>query len=350
MDDNIQYFTIIEDLKKRIENLEEKNYSAKNKKIDLKRQFSILNFPSNGLYYKNKKKSILIRYLTAVEEHVLCDYLLMENGDALKLIISNLVLDEDFDLKNILLNDFQAILIFLRSTAYGDFVDLNITCPYCSKESEYKIKLSELKFKEPKHEPDDNGNYIVFLEDLNLEITICPITLEREIQKQKENEDDDFFVVKMDDGTQKRIKKEKTLSLIYHIESINGVTDKSQIKKVIKRLQKKYIDYILDFIKENESGIDERISLVCPFCAESFFQQLAIGYDFLSMPANYKENIYEEIFLLTYYGKSITREDAMLMPVVERKWHIRRIKEEVDKQNEAEKRAINKAKSNKGKF
>ncbi len=50
------------------------------------------------------------------------------------------------------------------------------------------------------------------------------------------------------------------------------------------------------------------------------------------------------MFLITYYGKGITRADALSMPILERKWHIRRIKEEVDKRNEEQKRAVSKGK------
>jgi hypothetical protein len=53
----------------------------------------------------------------------------------------------------------------------------------------------------------------------------------------------------------------------------------------------------------------------------------------------------EEIFLLTYYGKSITIEDAKQMPVTERRWFINRISEELEKQREYEKKEMSKARS-----
>jgi len=330
------------DLKKEVKKLNKK-------KFDLSRQFSIINLPSKGVYYAGKNKSLLIRYLTAVEEHILCESMLMESGRGIELILGDLILD-DINVRELLLSDFQAILIFLRSTSYGDVVELKPTCPHCDKEFETEFKLSGLEFKKQKVAPNDDGKYVIFIPEIEMEFIISPMTFAKEIEKYENETEQDFFVFKSDDGIETKVKKEKTLSLVYNIDSINGITDKEKIKKIIRKLPKKHVDSIMEFIKENEVGVEEKITMECSFCGEEFQQTVLVGYGFLSLPSNYKQTIYEEMFLITYYGKGITRADAMLMPVVERKWHIRRIKEEIDKQNEAEKKAMNKAKSSKGKF
>lgn len=353
--DEKEYLQAFEEYKKTANVFLEGFYDLKNeikknkKKVDLTRQFSIINLPSKGLYYSGRNKSLLIRYLTAVEEHILCDSFLMESGRGIELLLNDLIMD-DVDVKNLLLSDLQAILIFLRSTAYGDSVDLKVSCPHCGKEADQQIKLSELEFKKPKNEPNKNGKYVIFLPEIETEFVICPLTLAKELEKCENETEQDFFIFKEEDGTETKVKKEKSLSLVYNIDSINEITDKEKIKKITRNLPKKYVDVITNFISENEVGVDEKINLKCPFCGEEFSQKLLVGYGFLSLPSSYKENIYEEMFLITYYGKGITRADAMSMPVVERKWHIRRIKEEIDKQNKAEETAMKKAKSSKGKF
>lgn len=320
------------------------------KKLDLSRQFSIINLPSEGKYYNKKTKSLLIRYLTAVEEHILCDDLLMKSGRGIEVVLNELIMDEEIDVKKLLLCDIQAILIFLRSTAYGDVIEIETTCPHCAKENKSMLRLSEMEFKKPKVEPNDEGKYVIFLPELETEIILSQITLEGEIEKNNNESEEDFFIFKNGDGTITKIKKEKSLSIVYSIDSINGVTDKETIKKTIRKLSKKHIDDIYNFIKENEVGIEEKIKFNCDFCGEEFHQKLTVGHDFLILPGEYKKNIYEEMFLITYYGKGITRLDAMSMPVVERLWHIRRINEEIEKQNKAEKKMYDKAKSSKGKI
>lgn len=348
-----EYIQLLKELRDSINALLEgffdiqKEREKASKKIDISRPFSVLNFPSKGMYYPDGKKSVLIKYLTAVEEHVLTDSFLVESGRGIELVLDNLIID-DLDAKGLLTGDFQALLIFLRSTAYGDVVDIAPACPHCGKEAENSFKLSSLEFKEQKNIPDKDGKYHVQIPELELNFVISPMTFEKEIKKLSDEKDDDFIVFKGEEGVVK-IKKEKSLSLVYYIESINGITDTDKIKKIIRKLPKKYSDELSEFIKENESGVQDYIELTCPFCGQDFRQIASIGYNFISLPYEYKETILEEIFLITYYGKGITRQDAMSMPVYERRWHIRRIKEELDKKAKAEKSAYEKAKSKKGK-
>ena len=156
MQDKKEYLQIIEELKNSVDVLLKGFYDLKkeinnfhSKGIDLSRQFSIINLPSKGIYYKNKKKSLLVRYLTAIEEHVLCDSFLMQSGKGIELVLNSLIID-DFEVKDLLLCDFQAILMFLRSTSYGDSVDIKPICLHCGKEGENNFKLSALDFKKTK--------------------------------------------------------------------------------------------------------------------------------------------------------------------------------------------------------
>jgi len=356
MKENEEYLQTIEELKSSVNVLLKGIYDLKaevkklrKKKVDLSKQFSIINLPSKGIYYKDKKKSLLVRYLTAIEEHVLTDSMLLETGRAIELVLENLIID-DINVRELLLSDFQAVLIFLRSTAYGDSVEIKPTCPHCNREGDNEFKLSELDFKKQNVQPNKDGKYVIFIPEIEMEFIISPLTLAKELEKIENETEADFFVYKNEDGEKIKIKKEKSLSLVYNIDSINGVSDKELIKKAIRKLPKKYIDYIVKFISENEVGVDENIKLKCSYCGEEFTQRVSIGYNFISLPASYKDGILEESFLITYYGKGVSRADVMSMPVFERKWHIRRIQEEVQKKNQAEKAAMNKAKASKGKF
>ena len=77
----------------------------------LDRQFSILNLPSQGHYYPDKTKSLLIRYLSAKEETVLTDELLMESGHALHLVLQKACWYVFF--KNCFSQDGQTIILFI---------------------------------------------------------------------------------------------------------------------------------------------------------------------------------------------------------------------------------------------
>jgi hypothetical protein len=55
--------------------------------------------------------------------------------------------------------------------------------------------LSQLEFKTPKYEPDENGKYSVFLEEIETEFIISLVTLKREMEKSEDESEDDYFVV-----------------------------------------------------------------------------------------------------------------------------------------------------------
>ncbi len=267
MVDNEEFLQAIEKIKDSVDTLLKGFFDFKKelckKKVDLSKQFSLINFPSKGLYYPNKKKSLLIKYLTANEEYVLCDSMLMESGLGIELVLDNLIM-EDFNIKDLLLVDFQAILMFLRSTAFSDKVDITPKCPHCGKEDKNEFRLSQMKFKEPKDQPNEFGKYVIFLPEIEMEVIISPLTLGKELEKIKNESDEDYFIIKDDEGIDTKIKKEKSLSLVYNIDSINGITDKEQIKKIIRKLPKKHSDTVFNFIKRNEMSVRMSVSLVLP--------------------------------------------------------------------------------------
>lgn len=238
---NDEYLKIIKDLKDSVDILLQGFFDLKKelkdlspKRVDLSRQFSLINLPSEGLYYKDKNKSLLINYLGALEENILCDSMLMESGKGMEFVLSNLIID-DFDAKTLLLSDFQAILIFLRSTAFGNSVEIKTKCPHCGIENDTEFRLSELNFKEPKVKPNENGEYVIFFPEIETTFILSPLTLEKEYAKSNSEDEDDYFVIKDEFGVDTKIRKEKTLSLIYNINSINGVTDKKKNKKTYKK-------------------------------------------------------------------------------------------------------------------
>ena len=73
--------------------------------------FDLVVFPSMGLFYKNKKQHILVRYLTGIEENILTSPMLDEYGIALDMALKNVVLDQDVNIDDLLVGDKNAILM-----------------------------------------------------------------------------------------------------------------------------------------------------------------------------------------------------------------------------------------------
>lgn len=320
-------------------------------KIDLKeifnRTFDRIKLPSKGEFYIDKVGSFKIRYLSGLEEKVLSSEFLNETGEALELVLNNLIID-DFEVKDLIVSDLQGIMVFLYATAYGDSIPITSKCPKCGYEDDIKVRLSELDFKKSNAKPIDGSwryyapyrkNYVQkgfrpnYLElesgKKAVEIVLKPITFGRELEIRK---------------------KGKTLTgidrVINAIHSIGGVEDRVYIEHVVKTMNMSDFKSFRVFSEENEQSIEDKVPITCIACGNKHEVRLNLGHDFLRLPENHRETVMEECFLISHYSESgMNFDQAMNLPVTERRWYLRRVSEELEKKREAEKKAADAAKS-----
>lgn len=313
--------------------------------------FDEISIPSRGLFYDNKQDSFLVKYLTSREENVLTSPTLTDSGKATEIVLSSSILNWDGDFKDILVGDKNAILLYLRSTSYGDDFKFNYLCSKCNKESEGSIKLSSLESKDIDEKPDENGEFQFTLPKMKINnnkgelqsvtISFKPKTIGDEIEiKRIENKE------KLIVGSHE-IKKSSEANYIVMINSINKViTNKDSIRNIIRNMSVSDSDALKKYMNKVEPGINSDFKTSCSNCGHESKNKFPIDSNFFGLPDNYRENLMDEIFLISYYSKGgITRKDVMDMPIYERRWTMDRISEEVDKKNKAEKAAMNKAKS-----
>src|SRR5690606_15828611 len=72
-------------------------------------------------------------------------------------------LDKDIKVEEIVEEDKQAILMFLRNTAFGSEYQTTLIDPKTKVEFEHTVDLSELNFKEFNLTPNEKGEYIYTL-------------------------------------------------------------------------------------------------------------------------------------------------------------------------------------------
>mgnify|MGYP006893434088 FL=1 len=115
----------------------------------------VVELPSKGKLYKNKKSALKVGYLTAQDENILIGQV---NSD---MIISNLlrskIYEPGFNVDELIDGDVQAILIFLRNTAFGPDYTFVIKDPKTGKDFEAVVRLDELNIDKPTHEPNEEG-------------------------------------------------------------------------------------------------------------------------------------------------------------------------------------------------
>jgi hypothetical protein len=103
-----------------------------------------------------------VGYLTAADENILMSQNNNKEG-LVKTLLRNKIYEPGFDINQMLNVDVQAILIFLRNTAFGPEYNFVVKDPKTSKEFETTILIDELNYIDPKIKPDSEGLYTLIL-------------------------------------------------------------------------------------------------------------------------------------------------------------------------------------------
>jgi hypothetical protein len=239
-------------------------------KIDPSISYDVVEFPSKGLVYPNKKKSVRVAYLTAADENILSSPNLINTGGIVNELIKRKVLDKDLQSEDILEEDRQAILIFLRNTAFGSEYTMHLTDPKTNEKFDTKIDLSRLKLKDFNLIEDQNGEYSYFLKKSGVNITFKYLTRKQEEEIQKIGES--WNGVGVAPIVTKRLEM--------MIRSLNGNRDPMQIHSFIEN--KMPIADSHDFKKytaENKPGVDLTQKVATP-SGEEIQVEVGFGVEF----------------------------------------------------------------------
>ncbi len=302
---------------------------------DFRAPFDMLAFPSMGLFYPDHKSEILVRYLTGVEENILSAPLLAQTGKALDFVLNAVIMDKNVDPDKLLVADKNAIILFLRATAFGTNYPLYVNCNHCHTSGKTSFDLEQMVAKDIYSMPDEDGCFMYVLPKTkiagqNVEIKFRPLTYG----------DEKKLVQEIEMTKKKGITKSITLRLALQIQSINKITDKEFIYNFINKIPIIESKGLQDYIERVEPGIVNTVSIMCPNCTKRLKQKFEINSEFLGITDEYKHVLWEETFLLPYYSRGgVTELEAQNMATSKRHWQLKRISDEVKKTNDAEKKA-----------
>ena len=169
----------------------------------------IVKLPSEGKFYKNKKKAIKVGYLTAADENIIMS---SSADDIVMTLIRGKVYEPDLRPDDMLNGDIEAILIFLRNTAFGPEYKLQVIDPQTNKKFPATIMLDELDFRKGEIEPNENGTFHTKLPKSGVDVELRPLTYKElmEINKQGES------------YPAGRVAPKVTWKLLKQIVSVNG--------------------------------------------------------------------------------------------------------------------------------
>ena len=234
-------------------------------RIDPSISYDVVELPSRGIYYKNKKKSVRVSYLTASDENILSSSSLINSGGVIEELLKRKILDRDLPIDEIIEEDRQAILVFLRNTAFGSDYNIVVTDPKTNEEFVTKVDLSTLKVKDFKLTEDSNGEYSFTMEKSKVDITFSFLTLKQE----KEIDE----IKKSWNGV--GVPPIVTKQLEFMIKSIGGNRDIMNIRNFIETMPIKDSQDFRKFINENKPGLDLTQKITTP---SGDIVQIEIGF------------------------------------------------------------------------
>lgn len=234
-------------------------------RVDPTIAYDVVELPSRGIHYQNKKKSLKVAYLTAADENILSAQNLIATNGVIDELLRRKILDRDIQIEDIVEEDRQAVLIFLRNTAFGPEYKFYLTDPKTEKDFEISVDMSELKFKDFNLEPDSNGEYPFFMEKSKVQITFKFLT------PKQEKELDDLRKSWNGQGVAPVVTKQLEMM----IKSVAGNRDMMNIHNFVERLPIKDSQDFKKFVKENKPGLDLTKTVKTPSGEDT---QVEIGF------------------------------------------------------------------------
>tara|TARA_B100000963_G_scaffold349582_1_gene358816 strand:+ start:2926 stop:3849 length:924 start_codon:yes stop_codon:yes gene_type:complete len=230
-----------------------------------------IELPSKGMFYKNGKSSVEVKYLTAEDENILTSGDLIKSGKVLDVLLQNAMIDKDITPEEMLSGDRNAVLIALRITGYGDDYETKTTCPSCTETNKKSILLSNLKNKELDITPDSEGLFTVQLPKCKANIKFRLLTGADENRLQKVSE-----VGKKTIKGKLKVATILTERYLLQIMDVNGNRDKTYIKKFIGVMPIADSFFFREYLREIEPGVDLSYGFECNNCGHNYVQEVPI--------------------------------------------------------------------------
>lgn len=223
-------------------------------KIDPTIQYDVVELPSRGIHYKSGKKTLRVAYLTAADENILASPNLIKTNDIVNELLKRKVLDKELTVEELVEEDIEAILIFLRNTAFGTEYNISLTDPKTNQQFNYIADLSILNFKDFILVSDSNGEYSYTMPKTKIDVTFKFMT------KKQENEIDEIRKSWNGIGVAPIITKQ----IEFMIQSVNGNRDLMNIRNFVEQLPIYDSQQFRKYVNENKPGLDLKQKAIAP--------------------------------------------------------------------------------------
>ena len=227
----------------------------------------VVELPSRGLYYKNKKSAVKVGYLNATDEDVLSSG--VKNNNLLITLLRNKLYEPEIKPEDLLDGDIEAILIFLRNTSFGPEYTINLMDPATGKMFQHTFIIDEVNFKKPNTTPNEDGTYTTTLPRTGAIVKLRLLSL-----------GDKTKITDMETKYPKgRVAPITIWTLQEQIVELNGETDRGKIIEFVQNMPIMDSKHIKRFISQNEPGLDLTLEVIAP-SGENVSTSITFGVDF----------------------------------------------------------------------
>lgn len=217
--------------------------------------FDVIPLPSKGKLYKNKKSNIKVAYMTTADENILTSPNLLQSGEFLEILMNRKILEPGIRYHDLTVGDRNAIMLWLRATAYGEMYPVTIL-DEIGEPFDTEINLNELKTIELEVEPDNEGyfDFMLPVSKTNIKfryLTIGDIdAIDDQIKKEQENNI--------------LVNNTSTYKMERQLVEVNGNRDRNYIRDFASTMRIADAKALNDYIDSIESGIDLKIEVTTP--------------------------------------------------------------------------------------
>jgi len=229
----------------------------------------VVSLPSGGIFYKNKKKTVKVGYLTASDENILLNTSPSNREGIVLSLLRNKIYETDLRPDELLTGDVEAILIFLRNTAFGPDYEVTLSDPETGKKFAYSILLDELNIRKTEFKPNEEGLFEIKLPKSGNNIKLRPLSLADSLEIEK----------MVETYPTNRVAPKVTWKLQRQIVSIDGDTDKGMIAKYVETMPIMDSKHIRKFLNDNEPRLELQKEVIAP-SGEKVIVDITFGVEF----------------------------------------------------------------------
>ena len=249
--------------------MEQDSYSAGQEDFNL--PHDVIQLPSGGIFYKSKRKTVKIGYLTAVDENIIAeaDFKKSIQESIILPILRNKLYERDLRPEELVDGDIEAILLFLRNTSFGPEYAITVVDPATEEKFQATILLDELNIKKSKNTPNEEGLFETTLPVSNKVVKLKVLTIADKVEIER--------VIRS--YPSERTAPSITTRLLQMIVELEGERDKGKIAIFIQQMPIGDSKYIRRFMGDNEPRLDLKKEVIAP-SGEKVMVDIAFGVEF----------------------------------------------------------------------